>query len=99
VSYGPSRELPDRDVRLEKHPHIVVARISANLGHLRPNSGDLDASVQDVAYLYDASASDRLDGTHRAPNFRDGVRMHHLIDQVDKTSAEFSASRSRNTIW
>ena len=50
------------------------------------NSG-LDVSVQDLAYLYAAYASDKVNGTSEATNFRDAVRQHHLIDQIYKTSA------------
>ena len=37
---------------------------------------DLDASVQDVAYLYAAHARDRQKGTSEASNFKYAVRMH-----------------------
>jgi predicted dehydrogenase len=49
----------------------------------------LDASVQDVAYLYAAHARDRRNGTSEASDFRDAVRMHHLIDQISSSSEEF----------
>jgi predicted dehydrogenase len=49
----------------------------------------LDASVQDVAYLYAAYARDRKNGTSEASNFRDAVRQHHLIDQIVQTSETF----------
>ena len=49
----------------------------------------LDVSVQDLAYLYAAYASDKVNGTSEASNFRDAVRQHHLIDEIYKTSADF----------
>lgn len=49
----------------------------------------LDASVQDVAYLYAAYARDRTNGTSEASNFRDAVRQHQLIDQIVQTSETF----------
>ncbi|MEH1929306.1 MAG: Gfo/Idh/MocA family oxidoreductase [Nostoc sp.] len=49
----------------------------------------LDASVQDVAYLYAAYARDRKNGTSEASNFRDAVRQHQLIDQIVQTSQNF----------
>ena len=56
---------------------------------------DLDASVQDVAYLYAAHARDRQKGTSEASNFKDAVRMHHVIDQVSASSDEFSGATTR----
>jgi predicted dehydrogenase len=41
---------------------------------------DLDASVQDVVYLYDAYARDRQNGTIEASNFKDALTQHRLID-------------------
>ena len=49
----------------------------------------LDASVQDVVYLYAACARDRKNGTSEASNFRDAVRQHHLIDQIVQSSTTF----------
>ena len=49
----------------------------------------LDASVQDVAYLYAAYGRDRQNGTSEASDFRDAVRMHHVIDQISSSSDEF----------
>ena len=49
----------------------------------------LDASVQDVAYLYAAYARDRKKGTSEASNFRDAVRQHRLIDQTVQRSETF----------
>ena len=49
----------------------------------------LDASVQDVAYLYVAHARDRQKGTSEASDFKDAVRMHHVIDQISASSDEF----------
>jgi hypothetical protein len=50
----------------------------------------LDASVQDMAYLYAAYACDRKNGTSEASNFRDALRQHQLIDQIVRTSETFS---------
>ena len=50
---------------------------------------DLDASVQDVAYLYAAHARDRQNGTSEASDFRDAMRMHHVIDQISSSSDHF----------
>ena len=41
---------------------------------------NLDASVQDVAYLYATYARDLQNGTSKVTDFHDAVRMHHLID-------------------
>jgi predicted dehydrogenase len=49
----------------------------------------LDASSQDVAYLYAAYARDRKNGTSKASNFRDAVRQHQFIDQIVQTSETF----------
>ncbi len=49
----------------------------------------LDVSVQDLAYLYAAYASDKMNDTSEASNFRDAVRQHHLIDEIYKTSEDF----------
>lgn len=49
----------------------------------------LDASVQDLAYLYAAYARDRKSGTSEASNFRDALRQHQLIDQIMQTSETF----------
>jgi predicted dehydrogenase len=49
----------------------------------------LDASVQDVAYLYAAYARDKKTGTSEASNFRDALRQHQLIDQIVQTSETF----------
>jgi predicted dehydrogenase len=47
----------------------------------------LDVSVEDLAHLYAAHLEDRVNGTHIAPDFRDGVRMHQLIDLMFASSA------------
>jgi predicted dehydrogenase len=52
-------------------------------------SSHLDASVQDMAYLYAAYARDRKSGTSEASNFRDALRQHQLIDQILQTSETF----------
>jgi len=49
----------------------------------------LDASSQDVAYLYSAYERDRKNGTSEASNFEDAVRQHKLIDQIFQTSERF----------
>lgn len=49
----------------------------------------LDASVQDVAYLYAAHAADRKNGTSEATNFKDALRQHELIDEIVQTSEAF----------
>jgi hypothetical protein len=49
----------------------------------------LDVSVQDLAYLYAAYASDKVNGTSEASNFRDAVRQHRLIDEIYQKSAAF----------
>ncbi len=51
----------------------------------------LDASAQDLAYLYAAYAGDRINGTSEASSFGDAVRQHRLMDEIQKTSAEFFA--------
>jgi predicted dehydrogenase len=40
----------------------------------------LDASVQDVAYLYDAYAHDVRNGTSGVSTFTDAVNLHRLLD-------------------
>jgi predicted dehydrogenase len=49
----------------------------------------LDASVEDLAYLYAAFARDRANGTSQACTFEDAVRQHKLIDQIVRSSEEF----------
>ncbi|MGI4762488.1 MAG: Gfo/Idh/MocA family protein [Janthinobacterium lividum] len=49
----------------------------------------LDASVQDVAYLYAAYAHDRQNGTSEASSFHDALKQHHLLDQIARTSETF----------
>lgn len=49
----------------------------------------LDASVQDVAYLYAAYARDRKNGTSEASNFRDALKQHQLINQIVQKSETF----------
>ena len=51
----------------------------------------LDASAQDLAYLYAAYVSDKKNGTSEASNFNDAVRQHHFIYQIYKTSENFFA--------
>jgi len=56
----------------------------------------LDVSVQDLAYLYSAYASDKVKGTSEASNFRDAVRQHRLIDEIHRKSAAFFEKVSVN---
>ena len=49
--------------------------------------------MQDVAYLYAAHARDRQKDTSEASNFKDAVRMHHVIDQISSSSTEFLGRR------
>ncbi|MBV8418062.1 MAG: hypothetical protein JO251_22930 [Verrucomicrobia bacterium] len=46
----------------------------------------LDASVLDLAYLYDAFANEGMDKGYQAPDFSDAVRLHKFIDLVSKAS-------------
>lgn len=49
----------------------------------------LDASSQDVAYLYAAYARDKATGSNKATTFDDALRQHQLIDQITASSAQF----------
>jgi predicted dehydrogenase len=49
----------------------------------------LDASSQDVAYLYAAHAQDKVTGTSNAPSFDDALRQHRLIDRITEASQSF----------
>lgn len=49
----------------------------------------LDASSQDVAYLYEAYANDKATGSNNATTFEDAVRQHQLIDQIIQSSKQF----------
>ena len=49
----------------------------------------LDASAQDMAYLYAAYARDRENGTFEASTFKDALKQHYLLDQIAQTSAAF----------
>lgn len=51
----------------------------------------LDASAQDVAYLYTAYARDRQTGSSEATSFADAVLQHRLIDEITRRSKEFFA--------
>ncbi|CAN5598703.1 Gfo/Idh/MocA family oxidoreductase [soil metagenome] len=53
--------------------------------HTIPASA-LDVSVQDLAQLYKAFASDRAAGTSHARSFNDAVVMHRLIDAINGAS-------------
>jgi predicted dehydrogenase len=59
--------------------------IPSAYSHIPPSS--LDVSVEDLAHLYAAHLEDRKNGTHIAPDFRDGVRMHKLIDLMFASSS------------
>jgi predicted dehydrogenase len=50
----------------------------------------LDASVQDVAYLYAAYARDKETNSTDATSFEDALRQHRLIDQITQASERFS---------
>jgi predicted dehydrogenase len=52
-------------------------------------SPSLDASVQDLAVLYDAYARDKDSGTSEATTFTDAVAMHRTLDQIEQTSKRF----------
>jgi predicted dehydrogenase len=58
----------------------------------------LDASLQDVAYLYSAYVRDRKNGTSEASNFGDAVRQHKLINQIFQTSENFFGSVLGNAL-
>ena len=47
----------------------------------------LDASVLDLAYLYDAFADEGTDKGYQAPDFCDAARLHKFIDLVSEASA------------
>ena len=49
----------------------------------------LDASAQDMVYLYWAYARDRKNGTWEASNFKDALKQHQLINQIVQTSENF----------
>jgi predicted dehydrogenase len=53
----------------------------------------LDASAQDVAYLYAAYARDKHTGSADAPNFKDALRQHQLIDKITQASEEFLSEK------
>jgi predicted dehydrogenase len=48
----------------------------------------LDESVLDLAHLYATYARDKTNDTMEAPTFRDGVRLHQMIDQIARSSDE-----------
>jgi predicted dehydrogenase len=54
--------------------------------HTIPDSS-LDVSVQDLAQLYAAFATDRSSGTSHARSFSDAVAMHRLIDAINSASS------------
>lgn len=49
----------------------------------------LDASAQDVAYLYAAYAEDKATGSGNATRFEDALRQHRLIDRITEASRTF----------
>ena len=53
-------------------------------------SPSLDASVEDLAVLYQAYAHDQENGTSEATTFKDAVAMHRTLDQIETTSKEFT---------
>jgi predicted dehydrogenase len=53
-------------------------------------SPSLDASVEDLAVLYQAYAHDQENGTSEATTFKDAVAMHRTLDQIEQTSKEFT---------
>ncbi|MGX7205510.1 Gfo/Idh/MocA family protein [Enterococcus pingfangensis] len=50
----------------------------------------LDNSVQDVGYLYQAYANDVANETNTVTSFKDAVRQHQLIDRVLTTNEELN---------
>lgn len=50
----------------------------------------LDASSQDVAYLYSAYAHDKATDSSTVTSFEDAVRQHELIDQITQSAAQSS---------
>jgi hypothetical protein len=44
-------------------------------------------SVQDLAQLYAAFATDRVSGTGQARSFSDAVAMHRIIDAINSASS------------
>jgi predicted dehydrogenase len=66
----------------------VFAPLTVPAEYTMPSLSHLDASAQDVAYLYAAYAKDKAGGTSTATSFEDAVRQHRLIDQIVKSSKE-----------
>ncbi|HBX82370.1 MAG: Gfo/Idh/MocA family oxidoreductase [Propionibacteriaceae bacterium] len=60
---------------------------------------DLDQSVRDVAYLYNAYAQDVRNGGSTVSDFTDAVNLHRLIDQVTRSSAGSSQAAQNNVRW
>jgi predicted dehydrogenase len=52
-------------------------------------ASSLDESAADVAHLYATYAQDKANGTWEAPSFKDAVRQHELIDQIEAASKKF----------
>lgn len=52
--------------------------------------GHLDASTQDMAYLYNAFAKDRRNGTSEASDFNDALKQHYFIDQIVESAQDFN---------
>jgi predicted dehydrogenase len=53
-------------------------------------SPSLDASVEDLAVLYEAYVHDSENGTSEATTFNDAVALHRTLDQIEQTSKRFS---------
>lgn len=53
-------------------------------------SPSLDASVEDLAVLYQAYTHDQENGTSEATTFSDAVAMHRTLDQIEQTSQQFT---------
>ena len=57
----------------------------------------LDASVLDLAYLYEALADDIQTGTKAPPTFVDAVRLRRLINLISEAST--TGERKTVTFW
>ncbi len=68
--------------RHKRRPKNLVAAADTCCRSLAVFHLNLDANVQDVAYLYAAYAHDRKNGTSEATTFSDALKQHHLIDQM-----------------
>jgi hypothetical protein len=59
----------------------------------------LDASVQDVTYLYDAYARDVRNGTSMVRTFTRAVNLHGLLHPITQSSEEFFRTNESETTW